>query len=169
MSLMNDLRAWFRRAILNEYAPTGHVRPASPSPTKAERKKAAEAPQYTVVGTNVYMNDPDLATPASASAESQVDMKIRLERGTKKELTELDVSVLNEKNLNIGVAIHVKPYWIIGSSRNQASSILTRKFGEQKGYSVSNIGAIYAALSASRKQKLSRQSYLSNPTPEPDT
>lgn len=159
MSLMNDLRAWFRRAILNEYDPTGYVRPASPSPTKAERKGAAQGlgEEYTVVGTNVYMNDPDLETPASASAESQVDMKLRLERGTKKELTELDILLLNEKNLNVGVAIHLKPYWIIGTGRKEASAILTRKFGENKGYSVSNIGAIYAILSASRKQELENQ------------
>lgn len=159
MSLMNDLRAWFRRAILNEYDPTGYVRPASPSPTKAERKKAAQGlgEEYTVVGTNVYMNDPDLATPASASAESQVDMKLRLERGTKKELTELDEAMLDEKNLNIGVAIHVKPHWIIGTSRKEASAILTNKFGQNKGYSESNIGAIYAALTASRKQELKNQ------------
>ncbi|WP_282782661.1 hypothetical protein [Phaeodactylibacter xiamenensis] len=169
MKILNELRTWYRRAILNEYEPQRHIRPVSPSPVRGKGKRTHPAPEYTVVGTNVYVSDPDLATPVSASAESQVDMKLRLERGTKKELTSFDLEALNSRNLNIAVAIHVKPYWVIGSSRTQAAQILTRKFGENKGYSQSNIGAIYAALSAARKQELSGQSTPDSRTPQPDT
>ena len=150
--LINYIKQLYRELILVQYISERYTHPDRNRKLKPKRQLPLNVANHSIIGTDAWVPDEDFMDENSQFALSKADEK-RLIPGRTKELSEEDMAVLSERNLNVRKAVLIKPYWALDYSREEISTALSYSNGKKvSGYSVSTVGAICAAFSAALSQ-----------------
>ena len=146
--MINKLKQLYRDWVLVHYNPEEYTHPDRIRKLKAKNKKQGNLASHEIIGTGIWAPDEAFMDDSSQFALSKAT-EIRLHTGRTKELSDKDIEILSERNLNIQKAVLIKPYWALGYSREEISGALSYQEGKKvSGYSVSTVGAICAAFSS---------------------
>ena len=150
--LINYIKQLYRELILVQYISERYTHPDRNRKLKPKKQMSLNVANHEIIGTGAWVPDDDFMDGSSQFALSKADENSLLP-GRTKQLSEEDIETLSERNLNVAKAVRIKPFWALGYSREEISAALSHEGGKRvSGYSVSTVGSICAAFSATVSQ-----------------